>query len=431
MRLYQTGFELDNEIITQGIRVIIGDRWTFSGGVFFGDGVGKPWVHTTPQGYGGQNCIYSTTSSGWFWSRRLPFNFKDGWIGVAIHTPTDEQMRFGFDNALEGDIFRPQMEIVLDPSGSTELWLGNSTGGGTLVDTGNFILTPGYHWYAIRYRIGNSGGLFEVYADNVLLLSHTGDTRASATYDYWDRFSGLLGRGSAIDDFVVNGITISYTGGSGGGGTPAIGNTVTGGVTGAQAVITAYKETSPGVGYLLLQAPTAGFNPTEGVSDGSGWSATLNLVGGTFGFDKNSGKPDETYIVVTRPNGTVSAGLNGSDGDQVDNHLQVNDTFTSEATYNFTSSAGTEDVYTMTSLPFSPGTIDAVEPVIYANRAGGITGARTIIDPGLGNTYSEDLQIGSGGTSVRAGKIYDVNPDTGTDWSESDVNNTDVGVRFV
>lgn len=437
MRLYQTGFELDDDFVEDGVDLLLANRWSTgsfgANGWSFENSGTEPWVHTTPAGLGGSNAIYRGPSllSATIFSNRFPHNFREAWIGFAFKIPTEGNSRLAFSNSLEGtSLDSPQIEILARPDGGATLWLGGSSSG-TQISSELFLLTPGYHWFAIKYLLNNSGGIFQVYADNTLWLNFTGDTRGNDTYNYWDQFAVSFANGSALDDFVINGVTISYTGGSGGGGTPATGNTVTGGASGSTAIITDFKETTAGVGYLLLEQASGDFNPSESISDGSGWSATTALVGGSPGFDKNSGQPDETYIVVTRPNGTVSAGLTGSDGNQIDNHLQVSDTFTDESTYNFASAPGVEDVYSMQSLPFSPATIDAVEPVMYANRAGSVVGARTILDPGLGNTYSETLQVGSGGTSAKAGKIYDVNPDTDTDWTESDVNGTDVGVRFV
>lgn len=438
MRLYQTGFELDDDLTEDGVQLLLAERWTTNaatinnGWTIVNDG-SEPFVHTNPQGLGGTNAIsrQSTLVDATMWSKRFPFDFKEAWIGFAFKIPTADTSSLCIGNSLEGtdDLLGSQIQMVFQPDGSCNIWLGDDDSG-SIAATENFLLTPGYHWFALQYRLDNSSGTFQLYADDTLYASFTGDTRGNASYDYWNRFWVSFGRGSALDDFLINGLTVTYTGGAGGSGSPTIGNTVTGGTSGATAVITSFEESS-GDGFLVLENVSGNFSDAESISDGSGWTATSALVGGgSGGLDKNSGKPAETFIVLTRPNGTTAAGLTGSDGNSVDNHLQVNDDFTDESTYNSTTSAA-EDLYTMENLPFSPDTVDAVEPVIYANRAGTIVAARTILDPGLGNTYSENLQIGSGGTSAKASKIYDVNPDTDSDWTEGTVNATDVGVRFV
>lgn len=439
MRLYQTGFELDHTFELDGANILMADRWTTS---LVGNSTGirlettgaLPWVHKTSAGFGGQCALYRNNSSteAIAYSNRFPHNFREAWIGFALKIPNSENTRIMFGNSLENlSISSPQMEILLNPGGSGSLWSGSSVSG-INVASHEFLLTPGYHWFSIQYLLNNTGGYFYVYADDELYLSFNGDTRGNDNYNYWDRVVVSLGYGSAIDDFIINGITISYINGAGGGGTPAIGNTVTGGTSGSTAIITEFREINPGEGYLVLEQVSAGFNNGETLTDGSGWSATTSIIGGADpGLDKNSGKPDETFLVLTKPNGTVSAGLMGSDGDQIDNHLQVNDTFTDESTYNFAINPGIEDIYSMETLPFSPETIDAVEVAIYASRSGSIVGAQAVLDTGSGNTYSETLRVGSGSTAAKASKIYNVNPDTGADWLEEEVNATDVGVRFV
>ncbi len=438
MRIYQEGFELDDTFITQNdpsVGFLPIARWIRSGLGASYVSTATQDVHTNPNGDGGIRAIaHGSVNSDrrHVFSPELPFNMRYGWVGFAMRAPLigppDTQFGFsyisgGFDNDAK------QMDISVDFTGLVSIRVAT-----TPVNTALAVLTPGHHWYAVEYFCDDTNGFINVWVDDILWVSFSGDTKGDGTFDYWDQLQVSFGDSSSLDDIVVNAATITYTAGTS---TPTLGATVTGGTSGATAVITDFLEPlTAGEGYIVLEplvstAPS-GFVSGEVLTDGFGWSATSAQKDiDANGLDKNSGRPPENILLLLRPISDVSVTLVGQDGNSVDNFLNVDDDpFGDTSDYNEGTIIGEEDVYELENMPFSPESIEAVEVVTYATRAGGIAGIEQGVDPGLGVTYGAPDPTGSGGSYAKGSEIFDVNPDTGTEWTEGQVNATDVGIRL-
>lgn len=436
MRLYQEGFELDSAVTTgfdSSTKLLPIAQWISD---FFSSVVPTTVTpHTNPNGDGGSISlgIGGFTNGNRFFSPQLPVDLKYGWIGFAIKVPDIGTSRFGISVINDGfSNIAKQVDVTVEFTGIVSLRVG-----GTTVATGTTIFNSGWHWVALEYFCDDTLGFMNLYVDDVQEITfNSSDTRGDATYDFWNEVQIELGVNSQLDDIVINTATVSYVGGTG---LPTVGNVVTGGTSGATAVITSFAESISGVGYLTLEpnpgdiVGPSGFTLTEGLSDGAGWTSTSAQVDmGADGLDKNSGKPLETFLLLLRTTSTTSAGLTGQDADQIDNHLNVDDNpFGSDAlTYNEGAASGLEDVYGMESIPFSPESIDAVEIIVYASRAGSIPGVKLGVNPGSGTTYGENKAVGSGGTFAKGSQIFDVNPDTSIAWTEGNVNSSDIAVKL-
>jgi hypothetical protein len=376
MRVYQEGFELDAAFVNpnSGIDFLPVARWVSQGTGQAASVVtvsGNPLdIHKNPNGDGGIRALSTgnfTAAIRFLRSPELPFKFRYGWVGAAIKHPltSDYEFRLGFSYLSGGyQSQAKQMDITVDFTGLVSIRVDEIT-----VATAASTLTPDFHWYAIEYFCDDTNGFINVWVDDILWVSFSGDTQGD-TFNYWDNLQVNWGFDCALDDIVINAATITYTGGSS---TPTLGATVSGGTSLANAVITDFVETSPGEGFLVLEPSGAsapsGFVSGEALSDGFGWTATSAQVAiDANGLDKNSGRPPENFLLLLRPTDDVAVDFVGQDGNSVDNFLNVDDDpFGDILDYNEGDTNGQRDIYELENLPFSPETIEAVEVVSGEN----------------------------------------------------------------
>jgi len=436
MRTYQEGFELDEDVSTElspTLPLLPIAGWVGAGGSEAFISTVTP--HRNTKGFGGSQSlsmalvVFEIRRN--FYGPKLPLNLPYGCIGFAARTPDELDSKFGI-SVIEGG-FEPtakQVSVVISFSGTVGLQVG-----GTNVANGSTIFSNGWHWYVLEYFCHPTSGFMNLYVDGVLEIA-TGliNTRGFSGADYFNQVQMYFGSNSQLDDIVINTPTISYSSGSG---TPTVGTTVTGATSLSTAVISGYREYSPGVGFLILSPSIGSTSGPYGFEFGetlnaSGWSATANQKDiDSNGLDINSGIPKENFLLLLRPTSDVSVQLTGSDSDQVDNFANVNEVpFGTTTNFNEGDVSGLADIYSMQNLPFSPESVEAVEVVVYATRSGDISGVEPGIDPGLGVTYGDIKLVGSGGTYAKGSHIFDVNPDTGDAWTESDVNSSDIAVRL-
>jgi len=437
MRIYQEGFELDPSAVDEfhnniPLLPIAGWVGAFGSSVF----VTKTTPHTTPNGEGGVQSLAAGVagSSEIFYSPEIPVDLSYAWIGFGLRVPDINTSYLGISYTTGGFASTAKnIDIKLEFNGIAGIRVN-----GTEVAVGTTNFSNGWHWFALEYFCHPTDGFIRLYVDDNLEVEYVSQdtTGLSTGPEYiFNNVQVQLATNSQVDDIVINAATLHYTGGSS---TPTIGDTVTGGTSSATAVITNYVETSAGEGYLVLQpnvgdttSPT-GFTASEGLSDVAGWTATADQVAiDANGLDNNSGQPLETYLLLLRPTSDISTQLTGQDGNGADNWENVDDDpFGDTATYNEGVTSGLTDVYAIENLPFTPGSVDTVEVIVYASRAGSIPGIEPGIDPGAGVTYGPVKNVGSGGTFSKGAEIFNVNPDTGTEWDETTVNASDIAVRL-
>ncbi|MBA7710596.1 hypothetical protein ES703_119541 [subsurface metagenome] len=141
--------------------------------------------------------------------------------------------------------------------------------------------------------------------------------------------------------------------------------------------------------------------------------------------------PVSAATVTFRPSGDVTIGLTGSDLDQIDNYLLVNEaTSDGDGTYvNCTANTTTfeEDLYNLSDTTSAPGKINSVTVWINAKVTKvGAASAHTRITTNTG-TYDgvEETLTTSYATYSTA---YTTNPQSGNEWTWGEINALQAGV---
>lgn len=138
--------------------------------------------------------------------------------------------------------------------------------------------------------------------------------------------------------------------------------------------------------------------------------------------------PVRPVLLYPSGNGN-SSGMTGSDADQVDNYLLVDETTPNDDTdYVAASTEGTKDTYAMGDMPAGTYTIHGVQAVSYARKTD--TGTKYIRP--VVRTNSTDYV----GSSAPLGESYDThmyiwetNPNTASAWTKSEVDALEAGVE--
>jgi len=138
----------------------------------------------------------------------------------------------------------------------------------------------------------------------------------------------------------------------------------------------------------------------------------------------------EVAILPGRPDSSVTSDMTGSDGNQVNNHLLVDEDPPDTADYVESATVGHKDTYG-TDLAIASGTtILGVAVKSYALKDDG--GARTM---GLyiKENATADTSAGKGLSTSPAiiSEIWEVNPDTSSAWTVTAVNAAEIGVEIV
>jgi hypothetical protein len=141
-------------------------------------------------------------------------------------------------------------------------------------------------------------------------------------------------------------------------------------------------------------------------------------------FKNDASQISDMAVISLFPESTSAAGLVGSDGDSVNNHLLVNENPTYDAaSYVGSATVGATDTYTMADLPVSSGTVAAVQASVRAFKSD--AGAKTMATI-VNSTQGAAIDPGGGST---IGQVYLT--DGGTAWDVARVNAATVGVKVV
>ena len=312
-----------------------------------------------------------------------------------------------------------------------------------LQDTSTETLTTST-WYFLtwRYRMLDSGGLFEVFlADDLTtpVASFSGDTKPGAETTI-DNVTLSSSDGDYFDDFAINALTMRYDGGSGG--VPVAGETVTGAASGATALIGSVESGSDATsGRLFLYTLSAtAFNDNEQITTGGTFDAFNDSpadetagAGSIAGLEANSGLPSSLgYQRLQNPNAVgqfteLNAVPGGGDNfDEVDDWAAgtaaSSTTRTESGTNNAKDFYGTEDG----SSGFTG--VNAVEAIAWSARQGTVINN---IEPGIGDGASQAYGTKQALSTSFEEKthVFDVNPLTGVSWVVGDLAALEVGAR--
>lgn len=401
-------------------------------------------------GNGGSYFLTKGVGSNQFFTIRKKFSreAREFFLRFAIATPSlsANDSSLGFHNNADG-VMHGRIEI--EGGTSWGLRTPNTTDQGNSPPT----LVEDTEWriFSLHYFIDDSTGfvrLFKEYDYSTFLFNYSGDTR-NGTTDAADVLEIFLDSSAspglaetALDDLALNDITMSYT--SGVGLLPAVGDSILGQSSSARAVITAILPGSTIVtGTLQLRSvqdvslvswtgilSNAPFS-TEVIDDtlsSNLWTANIT------GLDKNSGFPDDGYIIGLSPNGSLlgSIQLAGSDGNSIDNHLLVDDVPANDAEYVETATSGDRDLYELENFPLSSGDINDIAAVSVSARW---RKTNTVLNNGKIVIEHSSVEYDSEAKSLPLStfgadpEIYDKIPD-GTDWNITNIDSLKVGPKF-
>jgi hypothetical protein len=245
-------------------------------------------------------------------------------------------------------------------------------------------------WYLLEFEVflHDTLGVFKVWIDNELIIDFSGDTY-NGTVD-----AGKLQLGGDntpyYDDIAVNSITMRYD--TEASGPFTLGETITGGTSGATADITILQDDGT-TGVLTLHGwDGTAFTDGETITGGaSSTTAQVDAPNVAFinGFEPNSGRIGNEFITAIAPNANgTNSGLTGSDGNSTDNYLLVDERVTtgSPATYVDATVAAQKDTYKYDvsgSLPSAVTEITFLGTATYAQSSlTGIDGYNTVVRVG-------------------------------------------------
>lgn len=305
-------------------------------------------------------------------------------------------------------------------------------------------------WNLVEGRIylHNTNGRFIVYLNGDYaspIIDFTGDTiGGTAQSDEVFGISYAWQRACICDDVIVNDIRMTYDSGSGS--RPALPFTITGGTSSSTAEVIGYGEGSTDTDGVLILSDVrdSGSNEWSGletddefttdssISSGA-WSASIaNPAGG--GVDHMSWLCQDMYVTVHQPNGNGDdSDLDGSDGNQVDNYLLVDDlpggASGTESEYVEGQVDGEQDLYNFEDGP-SAALVDrfgAVKIITHSEQTGvGLTKHR-IIAKGTAQSDGPEIETPSSGFAARE-RFMNYTADD-TDWTITLFNSHQFGFK--
>lgn len=175
--------------------------------------------------------------------------------------------------------------------------------------------------------------------------------------------------------------------------------------------------------------------------------ANAGFVGMSMSFDEiavndTSGSYQNTwcgdgYIILLKPNGNGSSSqMTGSDGNSTDNYLLVDDVpHNSDTDYVAGDAAGEKDLYAFENMPTLVG--DEAPILVYQTviarrtNAGQVSYFRAVMKSGATEVESGDLALATTYKNFTNLNIQYVDPDTGSAWTVSGINNLEAGAKAV
>lgn len=252
------------------------------------------------------------------------------------------------------------------------------------------------------------------------VLSATGqDTKAtvSNTADV-ARISTNASAVANFDDFMIFARSMYYHGGSGT--LPSVNQTITGGTSGATAVITHVFDTSNS-GCFFVRTVSGTFQVGESLSNGAGWTGIANNA---LGNNEASLWVKEQYIFTRAINGDVLKGWSNTTSGAGDHWTEVDDAATT-TDFISTNTANQVDEYTTTgSLP--PGAeIEAVcvSALARLNGVSSVNNIRVGLDDGAADIDADADSPLSGSYEVHD-MIFTNNPNTGVKYTTTEIGNS-------
>lgn len=131
-----------------------------------------------------------------------------------------------------------------------------------------------------------------------------------------------------------------------------------------------------------------------------------------------------------KPNGNgASSGMTGSDGNSVDNYLLVDETTPNgDVDYVYSAVSGTKDTYNLQNLPPEAYTVAACMLTTVARKDGGTASLKTVIRHS-GSEVDSAAKTLTDAYAYYYDRLGGKNPVTSSQWTVSDINNLETGVK--
>lgn len=312
-------------------------------------------------------------------------------------------------------------------SGVMELYRGSTA---TLVATSAGVLPPQrYLLVQIQYRISDTVGLCEVYVDGALFVTFSGDTKPGAETNF-NTFAYESINSHRLDEYGRNSITLEFD-------TQLVnftaGQVLTGATSGATVVMTAIEDAGAAGVIVCQQWNGIAFLNNEVITDPLGGSALVNAPNADYvnGFQPNSSRLPEGFVVALVPTGVgTTTQLTSSTGGA--NWTNVDEIPPNTTDYN---SSGTNDQYDTyahagSQLPASAVSVVALATASSNMRDGVvINNAQHVIRIGATDYFTANYALPVSYATNWQSSAWNVNPNTGANWSVANANGTEFGFR--
>lgn len=296
-------------------------------------------------------------------------------------------------------------------------------GTATLLASSATGVTPTNRYYVVdvQFRMLDAGGLWNVYVDNVLVVTFSGDTKPGAE-TYFDTVGYGTSSEFLHDEFARNSITLQFDTLVG---LFVAGETITGGTSGATAIVTLVET-----GILVLRTWNGtAFADNETITGGtSAATAAVDAPNASFvsGFQPQSGIIGEGFVVALTPtaNGTTiqltpSTGTNFSNVDEIPPNT---------TDYNSSGTNDQYDTYIASNLPASAFAVNSVMGYWYAARDGVvINNARHVVRSGGVDYFGVNRALAT--TYAPQFYSWNVDPATLAAWAVANVNAVEDGFQ--
>lgn len=200
-------------------------------------------------------------------------------------------------------------------------------------------------------------------------------------------------------------------------------------------------------GTCVLKADGVEIINYSGDTRNAGTSTDIDAVviagssGGTEAFDdlyvlNTAGSaPYNTYLgdvkietLVPNGNGATSQWV-GSDGNSTDNYLLVDDPTANTSDYTSSPTVGERDLYTMSDLVTTSGTVLAVQPLAYVQKSDANSASvKALLRSSGGTVVASPARVLSTSWTMVAGDLRTTDPD-GAGWTIASVNGLQSGVE--
>lgn len=170
--------------------------------------------------------------------------------------------------------------------------------------------------------------------------------------------------------------------------------------------------------------PSGGFKSVRICMGNAGSTQHYFDVGDYLYYDDEDPIIPDSRVDVIELASTTAVGWTGSDGDQVDNHLLLNDAGPSvdTASYVKAESSGLVDTYTLASLPSALA--DDVTALGVLIGGGAVDASRAVV-PDVDGDAGAEVYPQSGTITTQ---FWETNPTGAVPWTKTDVQNAEIGL---